>query len=129
MRELKAVYATDKDSVTSLYYPKSEVDKVIAEKDAEIERLRGESCKLTDGCLRLKHCRKEKANIADKLCHSNHKRCLAMKQWCYDRWIRAYHSNELEKTRFYVRWQKRWEELAKEPTWAKFLQLIHKEAK
>ncbi len=33
MNELKAVYATDKDSVTSLYYPKSVVDKVLAEKD------------------------------------------------------------------------------------------------
>lgn len=56
-----------------------------------------------------------------------YKRCLAMKQLCYDRWIRAYHANKLAETRFYVRWQKRWEELAKEPTWAKFLQLIHKE--
>lgn len=67
--------------------------------------------------------------LRKQLRHSNHKRCLAMKQWCYDRWIRAYHSNELGKTRFYVRWQKRWEELAEEPTWAKFLQLIRKEAK
>ena len=49
------------------YYLKSEADKVIAELKAENERLRGESCKLTDGCLRLKQCRKEKANLADKL--------------------------------------------------------------
>ena len=27
------------------------------------------------------------------------------------------------------RWLKRWLELAEEPTWEKFLQLIHKEAK
>jgi hypothetical protein len=30
MSELKTIYATDKDSVTGLYYPKSEADKVIA---------------------------------------------------------------------------------------------------
>lgn len=43
MSELKAVYATDKDSVTSLYYPKSVVDKVIAEKDKEIAKLKGDN--------------------------------------------------------------------------------------
>ena len=52
---------------SSQVYLKSEADKVIAELKAENERLRGESCKLTDGCLRLKQCRKEKANIADEL--------------------------------------------------------------
>lgn len=119
-------------------YLKSEADKVIAEKDAEIERLRGESCKLTDGCLRLKQCRKEKANIADKLRHSNHKRCLAMAEWCkarYDeedaelnRWASSwdYVSKEMK---YWERWQWRWLELAEEPTWARFLQLICKEAK
>lgn len=43
MSELKAVYATDKDSVTSLYYPKSVVDKVLAEKDKEIAELKGDN--------------------------------------------------------------------------------------
>jgi len=57
-----------------MYYNASKVDALLAEKDKEIaelkgdnERLRGESCKLTDGCLRLKQCRKENANIADEL--------------------------------------------------------------
>lgn len=40
MSELKAVYATDKDSVTGLYYPKSEADEVIAEKDDVIAELK-----------------------------------------------------------------------------------------
>lgn len=80
------------------FYHKSDVDKVLAEKDKQ-------------------------------LCHSNHKRCVAMAKWCYDHWIRTYHMSKLQKTKFYLRWQKRWEELAEEPTWAKFLQLLHKEYK
>lgn len=65
-------------------YLKYEADKVIAELKAENERLRGESCKLTDGCLRLKQCRKEKAHLADELRHSNYKRCLAMAGRCHE---------------------------------------------
>ena len=44
MSELKAVYATDKDSVTSLYYPKSEADKVITEKDKELRHQKYKRC-------------------------------------------------------------------------------------
>lgn len=49
------------------YYRKEHADAAIAELKAENERLKGESCKLTDGCLRLKQCRREKANLADEL--------------------------------------------------------------
>lgn len=130
------------------YYTRIDADNVIAEKDAEIaelkaenERLRGESCKLTDGCLRLKQCRKEKANIADELRHSNHMRCLAMAKWCHNQreiYERDSYDWELDrdavvslrnKANIMRRWCKRWLALAEEPTWAKFLQLIHKEAK
>ena len=98
--------------------------------EAENEKLRGESCKLTDGCLRLKQCRKEKANIADELRHSNYKRCLAMARWCERKRIdAATFRTPREKWDFYDKWYKRWLALAVEPTWAKFLQLIHKEAK
>lgn len=108
-------------------------DKRLKELKAENERLRGESCKLTDGCLRLKQCRKEKANIADELRHSNHKRCLVMAKWCAAcrfAWSFMPDDDEVkDKCKFYEKWKRRWEALAKEPTWAKFLQLIHKEAK
>ena len=119
------------------------VAQYVEDLEAENERLRGESCKLTDGCLRLKQCRKEKANIADKLRHSNHKRCLAMAKWC-----EAEVQNCLTQQRALIcfpntdrfqylqghflhfsRWHRRWLALAEEPTWAKFLQLIRKEAK
>ena len=98
--------------------------------EAENEKLRGESCKLTDGCLRLKQCRKEKANIADELRYSNYKRCLAMARWCERKRIDAATFRiPREKWDFYDKWYNRWLALAEEPTWAKFLQLIHKEVK
>ena len=110
--------------------------------EAENEKLRGESCKLTDGCLRLKQCRKEKAHLADELRHSNYKRCLAMagkcengkliyqyKQRCGDAETEIGLDYLMKRAGWYRKWQLRWLELAEEPTWAKFLQLIHKEAK
>ena len=104
--------------------------------EAENEKLRGESCKLTDGCLRLKQCRKEKANIADELRHSNRKRCLAMARWCAAECVvnqDTYRRHLTHKSEFRIghlrKWYKRWLALAEEPTWAKFLQLIHKEEK
>ena len=138
MSELK-VYRDPKDGLAYReFYEKSEADKVIAELKAENERLRGDSCKLTDGCLRLKQCRKEKAHLADKLRHSNYKRCLAMAAMCKARYDEEdarvngrgaswdYISDEMK---YWERWYKRWLALAEEPTWAKFLQLIHKEEK
>ena len=73
--------------------------------------------------------------------HSNRKRCLAMAKVCYLRFVR--YENYLQKLcasnatiaaykfrrDMYDKWEKRWEALAEEPTWEKFLQLIHKEAK
>ncbi len=59
-------------------------DETLKELKAENERLRGESCKLTDGCLRLKQCRKEKANIADELRATCRAKWLARewRAWC-----------------------------------------------
>lgn len=77
--------------------------------------------------------------LRKELRYSNHKRCLTMAKWCdeseqgfellgnveYDAKCRShlyFVSNNRKK------WRKRWLELAEEPTWEKFLQLIHKEA-
>lgn len=100
------------------YYLKSEADKVIAEKDAKILALDAE-------VVKQKHHAKlflDERNYAEtQLRHSNRKRCLAMAKYC-----------ELREDEFggdfAKRWLKKWLELAEEPTWAKFLQLIHKEA-
>ena len=62
---------------------------------------------------------------ADKvIAHHKYKRCLAMARWCMDAECKTEKDAD-----FLVRWEYRWLALAEEPTWAKFLQLIHKEAK
>lgn len=67
---------------------------------------------------------------ADKvIAHNKYKRCLAMAKWCrtsarYDEGVGAFKYRD-----WYWKWFKRWLALAEEPTWAKFLQLIRKEAK
>jgi hypothetical protein len=87
-----------------------------AELKAENERLRDESCKLTDGCLRLKQCRKEKANIADELRHQKRERCLAMAMWCFEKSYSTTLVKYDEKSgllrNFYDWWGKRWLKLA-----------------
>lgn len=129
---------------------KSEADKVIAEKDAEIRRLKNSIApkqsdktiqeRLNEVCekhgvstlqdLDWAFCESEKRHAKDCIeavsiiRHSNHKRCLAMAQWCMDAECKTEKDAD-----FLVRWEHRWLALAEEPTWAKFLQLIRKEAK
>lgn len=102
-------------------YLKSEADKVLAEKDEKIEELEEHIDELqnaTDSAW-------SKVNVYyDELSHSNRKRCLAMAQWCMDAECKTEKDAD-----FLVRWEYRWLALAEEPTWAKFLQLIRKEAK
>ena len=93
-------------------YDKSEADKVIAEKDKQIDLYkRGweESDRINE-------------HLYAQLRHSNHNRCLAMVKYC-----------ELREDEFggefAKRWLKIWLALAEEPTWAKFLLLIHPEEK
>ena len=63
---------------------------------------------------------------ADKvIAHNRYKRCLAMARWC----LREYLNCDKYKITYWLKWRKRWLELAEEPTWEKFLQLTHKEAK
>ena len=107
-------------------YIKSEADKVIAEKDEKIEELEehiDELQKATDSAW-------SKVNgMYDELRHHKYKRCLAMARWCNEKWFVHNFAEIPTKLGFYDKWEKRWRELAEEPTWAKFLQLIHEEAK
>ena len=71
---------------------------------------------------------------ADKvIAHNKYKRCLAMAQWCFEKsystTLVKYDKESGLLRNFYDWWGKRWLALAEEPTWAKFLQLIRKEAK
>ena len=122
-------------------YIKSEADKVIAE-------LKAQKAQAEDDCAYWKtmsrKCAddnevmaKQRADVFKRERHHKYKRCLAMAQWCKE--ATYYFEERLDKCStywrvsvrkvFYERWHKRWLALAEEPTWAKFLQLIHKEAK
>lgn len=99
----------------------------------------------TCGILERKIIRLErKIEISDKqLRHSNRNRCLAMARMCESEAQKCLTQqgaligfSETDRFQYlqghfmhFSRWHRRWLALAKEPTWAKFLQLIHKEAK
>lgn len=93
------------------YYLKSEADKVIAEKDTEIDGLKErievlnhQVCKMN--CAMVKHYNE----VCDDLIHHKHKRCLAMARWCCDRWVDI--ATPYVKSVWYYKWHKRWLELA-----------------
>lgn len=105
------------------FYHKSEADKVIAELKNEIEkqkRLRNMALASVPNVLK----------VMKIIQHQKHKRCLAMYRYCA---IKALYELDLKgndvKWKWYSKWMHNWFNLAEEPTWAKFLQLIHKEAK
>ena len=156
MSELKAYIgpAPDEKGLAD-YYLKSEADKVINELEADKLELRQRVNVLegrlfglsqshnvetyTCGILERKIIRLErKIKISDKqLRHSNHKRCLAMAEWCNANCMHTVllighkimpHWEWRIKTNYWYKWRKIWLALAEEPTWTKFLQLIHKEA-
>lgn len=99
-----------KELCDTLYYHKSEADKVIAEKDAEIARLKA---------IRKVHVEAIESMGAgllqdeDKIRHSKYKRCLAMAKWCDSENYTAcwYHENS-ERCEWTEKWHKRWLELA-----------------
>ena len=90
-------------------------DKVIAEKDAVIAGLKREnkrlkkeaSCTFFDDCLRLRQTKR-------KLRHHKYKRCLAMAKWCDAQveWYNSLNEDYLFWLELYVKWRKRWLELA-----------------
>lgn len=129
MSELKAFEVTGKALFgricTKKVYDKDEADKVIAEKDEEIDELKesiDQLQKATDSAW-------SKVNaMYDELRHNKHKRCLAMAKWCFDEGKGTPTVYEV-RTFYWGRWGNIWLALAEEPTWAKFLQLIRKEAK
>ena len=126
-------------------YDKSEADKVIAE-------LKAQKAQAEDDCAYWKMSEGNAANamheteeyamqLYNEARHNKHKRCLAMAWWCHNQreiyerdsydWELENEAKDTLRKKAYImkKWRKRWLELAEEPTWAKFLQLIHKEAK
>ena len=118
MSELKAVHAFDVyeaytktgDDDAAQVYLKSEADKVIEEKDAEIARLKA---------IRKVHVEAIESMGAGLLQdeeenrHSKYRRCLAMAKVCkLKRFDAADYRIPRRKWDFYNKWLKRWLELA-----------------
>ena len=95
----------------NLLYIKSEVDKVIAEKDAKIIALDAE-------VFKQKHHAKlffDERNYAEtSLRHSKYKRCLATAKWCDAEADVADADGDYEDMRWYQKWHKRWLAIAEQ---------------
>lgn len=113
------------------YYTRIDADNVIAEKDAEIAELIEKNKRLANKDIIMAS--ETIKDLYKELRHSNYKRCLTMAKWCFEKsystTLVKYDKESGLLRNFYDWWGKRWLALAEEPTWAKFLQLIHKEAK
>lgn len=104
-------YLHNDGSGLTLGYDKSEADKVIAEKDAEIERLKA---------IRKVHVEAIESMGAgllqdeEELRHQKYKRCLAMARWCRtsarcDEGLGAFKYRD-----WYWKWFKRWFAIAEQ---------------
>ena len=117
-------------------YDKDEVDRYIADMEKRHEEQIHKLEFYWQGMVEAKE-KEAVMFIADhfkkKVLHQKRKRCLAMAKRCYWNWqywkdsTPGYERQFQWENRAY-RWYKRWLALADEPTWANFLQLIHKEA-
>ena len=102
----------------NLFYIKSEADKVIAEKDKEIQRLENlcESYRIDCDNLAIREANAYKEIERDnkQIRHHKHKRCLAMAKWCHNEslwwYSKGYGFEKYDK--FWEKWEKRWLELA-----------------
>lgn len=91
----------------SLFYLKSEVDKVIAGLEAENVQLKKQSsCAFSDDCLRVRQLKREVRKW-------KYKRCLTMAEWCDVEADAADADGDYEDMRWYQKWHHRWLELAK----------------
>ena len=102
------------------WYEKSEADKVIAEKDAEIERLEILCANYRHDCDNLaisnEQAKRAARTLLKKMNNNKYKRCLAMASWCASRSASLCSDpadDELHKSDFYDKWKLRWMELAK----------------
>lgn len=95
-------------------YLKSDADKVIAEKDAEIAELKAQKAQAEDDCAYWK-------TKAQRERHHKYKRCKEMAERCAEAYNRECVLNPEEMTdkefykqqiEFWPRWERRWLELA-----------------
>ena len=120
LKEVMNVMQVSGERIPSGYYKKSEADKVIAEKDKEIQRLEKlcESYRIDCDNLAITTDRMRKVGrtLREKMSHQKYKRCFAMARWCASRslaWMADPADEALHESDFYDRWKLRWLELAK----------------
>lgn len=98
-------------------YLKREADKVIAEKDKEIQRLENlcESYRIDCDNLAIREANAYKEIERDnkQLRHQKYKRCLAMAMWCSAELGMLVSTWEF-KIKHYKKWHKRWREIAEQ---------------
>ena len=116
MKELKAETVVPQGSVITLQmYPKAETDKVIAEKDKEIQRLENlcESYRIDCDNLAIREANAYREIERDnkQIRHQKYRRCLAMARWCWAiKELNRY--GDQDYMDFAEKWRKRWLELA-----------------
>ena len=112
---MSLVEAGPQDMQTAVYL-KREADKVIAEKDNEIQRLENlcESYRIdcVNLAIREANACKEIERDNKQIRHQKYKRCLAMAKLCNEKWLVHNFAEITTKLIFYDRWEKRWRELA-----------------
>ena len=98
-------------------YSKSDVDKVIAEKDKKIQSLEylceNYRCDCENLGIMTDKLKKSGRSLRQKMYHHKYKRCLAMARWFKIMSILAAdYRVPREKWNFYEKWHKRWLELS-----------------
>ena len=92
-------------------------DKVIAEKDKEIQRLENLCVSYRIDCDNLaisnEHVKRAARTLLKKMNHNKRKRCLAMARICYMKsWSCIQYISPREKYDHWKKWQTKWTELA-----------------
>ena len=98
-------------------YSKSDVDKVIAEKDKKTQSLEylceNYRCDCENLGIMTDKLKKSGRSLRQKMYHHKHKRCLAMARWFKIMSILAAdYRVPREKWNFYEKWHNRWLELS-----------------
>ena len=113
--------------VDNVYYLKSDADKVIAEKDKEIQRLENlcESYRIDCDNLAIREANAYKEIERDnkRIRHQKHKRCFAMAKWCEEQYkyltcLENWQMTDKEYQQvigdYWDRWHKHWLKIAEQ---------------
>lgn len=102
---------TDAFTIAKSYYLKSEADKVIADKDAEIADLIEKNKRLANKDMIMAS--ETIKGVFNELNQQKFKRCLDKAKWCKaEQYAYPSFGTESPKEKWWQKWHKRWLELA-----------------